>query len=67
MTEINAAAILADIATLMTDLASDSATKHAKAIEQGIASPDGRGTDGQSHAYAVSALRLQDILDKYTA
>lgn len=63
----NPAAILTDLAQLMMDLAQTSNEKHGKAIQMGLETPDGRGTDGQSHAYAMAALDIQKIIDRYSA
>lgn len=64
---INPAAILTDLAALMTDLAEHSRTKHGKANAEGQQTLAGAKAEGQSHAYGNAALRLQEILDKYTS
>lgn len=54
------------LAQLLMDLQERSAAKHAAAITKGHGTPTGRGYEGQSHAYANSAMWLQGILDAHT-
>lgn len=56
-----------DLASLLDALSDNSNAKHAAAVAQGINTPDGRGTDGQSHAYGNAAIWLRQILDQAQA
>lgn len=59
--------LAADVARLMMDLSQISMDKHARATDAGHDTPQGRGAEGQSHAYANAAMYLQDILDAHAA
>jgi hypothetical protein len=65
--DTTATPILTDLAALMTDLAARSSDKHAEAILAGHDTPAGRGSEGQSHAYANAAMFIQDLIDKHTS
>lgn len=58
--------LLIDLAALMTDLSETATTRHNQAVAEGISTPEGMAREGQSHAYANSAVKIQDLLDKHS-